>query len=268
MNTNILREHNLNYLAGIIGIILLLRTMFVTFSHSDLYINYNINLILLIFAGVMCISSMLLFKKDYRLSIFQYTIGCVAILVSSIGGMYALIFILLAIFLAYAEREKSENILNNYTNNDIEQQNAIKNERKKLILIPCISLILLAILISSSLILTDIEENNRANAINIAELEASPQIVHNFPQVNITGKLISSETFSSVSVVTYWYDESGSQIAETYDSGIHYEIKENQSYALNSKFYGHQGDKLPSRAEIVVKDLKHNKKLYSKNVTF
>ena len=257
MELNDLKKYNLNYFAVIIGIIFLIRSLLIEFSIASYYSNFTIRVIITIIAGLIGVSGLLLFKKNYKIALAQYIIAIVGFLLADLAGFYTFIFFILAVFLAYFEKDKSENT-----------EKLDENSKIKLIYIPCISALIIILLFASSIVLSDREHDARVNAINVTDLKADSIIEYNYPKVNITGKLVSSETLKSVSVKTYWYDESGIQIDETYDSGIRNEIKENQVYQLNSNYFGRQGGKVPSKAEIVVQDLKNDEIIYSKNVTF
>jgi len=257
MELNDLKKYNLNYFAYIIGIIFLIRSLSIEFSIASYYSNFTIRVILTIIAALIGLSGLLLFKKNYKIAIVQYIIAIVGLLLGNLEGFYTFIFFILAAFLAFYEKDKSQNI-----------ERLDENSKFKLIYIPCISALILIILFASSIVLSDMEQDARMNAINITDLKADSAVEYDYPRVNITGKLVSSKAFSSISVKTYWYDESGAQIDETYDTGIKSEIKENQVYQLNTNYFGQKDAKLPSRAEITVQDLRNKEIIYSKNVTF
>ena len=257
MELNDLKKYDLNYFAVILGIIFLIRSLFIDFSIASYFSNFTIRVIITIIAGLIGVSGLLLFKKNYKITIAQYIIAIIGFLLGDLTGFYTFIFFILAAFLAYFEKDKSENI-----------KQLDENSKIKLIYIPCISALILILLFASSMVLSDMEHEARVNAINITDLKADTTVEYDYPKVNITGKLVSSESLKSVSVKTYWYDESGIQIDETYDSGIKNEIKENQVYQLNSNYFGRQSGTLPSKAEIIVQDLKNDEIIYSKNVTF
>ena len=257
MELSDLKEYNLNNFAVILGIIFLIRSLFIDFSIASYYNNFTMRVIITIIAGIIGVSGLFLFKKNYKIAIAQYILAIIGFLLGDLTGFYTFIFFILAAFLAFFEKDKSNNYIK-----------LAENSKIKLIYIPCISILILILLFASSMVLSDMEHDERVNAINITDLKADTKVEYDFPKVNITGKLVSSKSLKSISVKTYWYDESGMQLDETYDSGIKNEIKENQVYQLNSHYFGKQNGTLPSKAEIIVQDLKNDEIIYSKNVTF
>ena len=201
----------------------------------------------------------------------RYIIGIIGLLLGHYTGIYPFIFFVLAAILAFYEKDKSHNsnLINSNGHYFGDEPPEIKKvQDKNLKIIPIASLILLLLLFASINLTLDMEVNQRANAINITDLKAETKTEYGYPQVNITGKLVSSETFDSVSVKTYWYDEHDTQISETYDASIRNEIKKDQTYQLDSHYYGQKDAKMPVKSEIIVKDLKHDEIIYSKNVTY
>ncbi len=271
MEVSDFKRYNLNYLAIIIGIIFIFRSIIISLSFNQITNSYLLKIIAIIVASLIAVLGIILFNKDYKITLALYIIAIIGLILGHYTGIYPFVFFALALILAYYEKDKSDNT--NLIDSDShffgdEPKEIKKVPEKNLKLIPIVSLILIILLSLSITVVSDMEVNDRANAINITDLNAVTASEYGYPQVNITGKLTSSETFDSVSVKTYWYDELGTQISETYDSGIKSEIKKNQTYQLDSHYYGQKDAKMPIKAEIVVKDLKHDQIVYSKNVTY
>lgn len=271
MEVNSLKRYNLNYIAIIIGIVFIARSIIISLSFNQMTNSYILKIITIIVASLIAVLGIILFNKDYKITMALYVVAIIGLILGHYTGIYPFIFFVLALILAHYEKNKSDNT--NLIDSDShffgdEPKEIKKVPKKNLKIIPIVSLILVILLSLSINIVSDMEENDRANAITITDLKAVSATEYGYPQVNITGKLTSTETFNSVSVKTYWYDELGTQISETYDSGIKSEIKKNQTYQLDSHYYGQKDAKMPIKAEIVVKDLKNDQIVFSKNVTY
>lgn len=270
MNINDLKDYNLNYFTAIIGVLFLFRSLYISLKISSYYENFTIRFVISIVAAIIAISGILLFNNDYKISIYQYIIASISVVLADMTGFYPFVLFVLSAILVYIEKNKSK--LDNYVESDAHYFDnssvKIKEPKRKLILIPIISIIILVLLLVSSVVLYDMQMDAKLNAINITDLSGSTSVEYDYPKANITGKLVSSQTLDDISVKVYWYNDKGAQIDESYDSNIKSQIKEGQQYQLNLNYYGGQQAEVPTSAQIVVEDYIKHQILYSKNVTF
>ena len=131
--------------------------------------------------------------------------------------------------------------------------------------------IISAVLIILSGVIGDASYNNnlqeKANVIHITNVSSDLKVSYGTYTGGVQGTLTSEKDLESVQVKGVWFAADGTQITETYDSGILNDVKANQKYQLNIPYY-EDSSKKPAKVEIRVSESFSSNPIFTQTINF
>ncbi|RAP50608.1 MAG: hypothetical protein BZ136_01020 [Methanosphaera sp. rholeuAM74] len=258
----------LGFLGGLGGA---LGAYFLSAFSASLATNASITLI----ASILGLIGIWLFNKDYKVAIAQYVIAAIGVLFgTSLFGVVGFIFYIIAAVVAYTEKDKSittqtGNIEEHYFGNpqEIKQYPTKSSSNMALWVIPILTVVLIAFAGIAGQMFYNYDMHTKGEGITLTNLSSDIKTSYGITSGSIKGRFTSDNDISSVRIKAVFYDSSGAQIDEAYDSNILGNVNAGQSYELNIP-YSSSSDSKPARAEIRISESFDDEILYAQNVTF
>ncbi|MBE6486005.1 MAG: hypothetical protein E7Z85_04090 [Methanosphaera stadtmanae] len=269
----------INPILAVIACILGLGGVFVAFSSSVLTSDLVINISIALLSSILALAGILLFEKDYKISIVQYVICAFGVLLGLlVYGIPSFVLFIIAAAITFFEKEKSQN----YTEKNIldahffgdeseireRYNNFPKNTTNSTIywIIPLITIILLLLVGVVGGLIYDNDLESKMDAIEISNLSSDIKRSYQNYTGGVHGVLSSDRDFDNIQIKGKWYSANGTLIEENYDLNIT-SIKQSQKYPINLPYDKPTSEK-PAKIEIEVTESDENMVLYSRNVTF
>ena len=217
-----------------------------------------------------------LFEKNYKIAIIQYVLcGILLLSIDNIFELLASIFFILAAIIAYIEREKVEDNLNNFDASELylnkeEIENRYPNFPKNYTpskYIPLLSIILILSIAFTVGGIYELDNMSKADSIKVTDLSYNLNTYFGYTMGSQQLTITSDRDFDLVTIQGVWYDENNTIIDKTYDSNLVKKLQSGQKYQANIPYY-QQATKKPTKIELQILEPGQDKPFYNETLYF